>query len=815
MFVERALAGWEIETLVRGSEDGLLKRETVIPLLIHPGYEVLTCLLTNSPLQSTILSYIIGGIEGFERKLPSEELYFLLTIIGVLRIIHRVLEIQDVFLNVLIPILSEFDSAPLVGSVRSRSFYMRFDQALTYRTKYILAIAAYVVDLAYPELVLLAVKIVSQLSSSTSVTSLLTLVEHSPDSERILSGFRQLLDVKSLDDIDVVETLLEQTTGTSAADRKSQELLDQAIRVAIPDPLVRNTKGGMAYLNIRHFLLFGGAESEHQIQDPHAIGACRMCAYVILDVVNVGVPRMRAKGKDRERARKAMVHAEPLFNVLSALIPEASQEPFIEVMYHDRSHVLASMATLHAFIDLHSRILDFAALDLHVQTNRGHHKSVLAILQILFGMDNMQDRDGSDASAHHQVCAVVVLTGRTRSRPPPLTWSISGHSTCMPVRVDATGCKVVDQLVLLSLLTSACRTLHSQACIMTTAQVEKLNAEMAYILESCRIENHRRQVTYAVASGYKVWRQLLDMTLTKCFHRLPHNRREDILFDLLHVLPGIVCSNVQQGTAVLLSEAILSTIAKLCKDRSIRSCFSLPGATSRQARYRPSGSLGPIVYGSVFDVADGAVLAEVIVDQDSFLPCAIQRYHQLFMLALQLVVAMLASLGMKHTTTNNQALELLSSHRDTIVIMLKNDSEEVALSYIEEIHLLIIFQLPSSMSVTNLLMLVEHSSNSEHVLSGFRQLLDVDSLDDVDASETLAEQIMGAGMADRECQEPLDQAMRVAILIFNPQHWSQDYPNIGSNSRFHPTQWISYSHKWLYDPKWHPLNLLPKFRKSA
>jgi nuclear pore complex protein Nup205 len=36
-----------------------------------------------------------------------------------------------------------------------------------------------------------------------------------------------------------------------------------------------------------------------------------------------------------------------------------------------------------------------------------------------------------------------------------------------------------------------------------------------------------------------------------------------------------------------------------------------------------------------------------------------------------------------------KALEFLSSHRDTIVIMLKNDSEEVVLSYIEEIHLLV------------------------------------------------------------------------------------------------------------------------------
>lgn len=627
-FVERALAGWEIENLVRGSEDGSLKRETVIPLLIHPGFEVLTRLLTNSPLQSTILSYIVDGIEGFERELPSEEPYFLLTIIRVLRIIHRVLEIQDVFLDVLVPILAEFDSAPFVGSVHSRSFYTRFDQALTYGTKYIPAIAAYVVYPAYPELVLLAVKIISQLSSSTSMTSLLTLIERSPDSERILIGFRQLLDVESLEDVDATETIAEQVTGAGAADRETQEPLDQAIRVAILDLLNRNTEPGTTYPNIGHFLLFGGTESEHQIQDPHAIGARRTCAHVILDLVNVGVPRMRAKGKDRERQRKAAVHAEPLFNLLPALsercyrivhqlcvhpctsdatmrylhtredffarhlaaipskVPEVPQEPFIEVMYHDGSRVLTSVPTLRTFIDLRSRILDLAALDLHVLTNKGHHKGVLEILQILFGTENMQDVGEIDwgdelgmslqpfrelGQSHLRVIEFIQSlsfdwSDSLTTNPVDLEY-LGSLNLQACVRVDATGCEVVDQSALLSLLTSACRTLHSQGRITTTAQADKLNAETAYILESCAIENHRREISYAVATGYEAWRRLLDMTLTKCFHRLPHDRRENMLFDLLHVLPGIVRSDVQETTAVLLSEAILSTITKLREDR--------------------------------------------------------------------------------------------------------------------------------------------------------------------------------------------------------------------------------------------------------
>jgi hypothetical protein len=46
-------------------------------------------------------------------------------------------------------------------------------------------------------------------------------------------------------------------------------------------------------------------------------------------------------------------------------------------------------------------------------------------------------------------------------------------------------------------------------------------------------------------------------------------------------------------------------------------------------------------------------------DQDSFLPSAIQRYHQLFVPSLQLIDGMLATLGTKHTTLTNQVFSLV------------------------------------------------------------------------------------------------------------------------------------------------------------
>ena len=48
-------------------------------------------------------------------------------------------------------------------------------------------------------------------------------------------------------------------------------------------------------------------------------------------------------------------------------------------------------------------------------------------------------------------------------------------------------------------------------------------------------------------------------------------------------------------------------------------------------------------------------------DRDSFLPSAVQRYHQLFLPALQLVSGMLIALGPKHTTGANQVSQLILS----------------------------------------------------------------------------------------------------------------------------------------------------------
>ncbi|KAJ7482279.1 nucleoporin Nup186/Nup192/Nup205 [Mycena galericulata] len=942
-FIERALASFDLESLVRASDDSQLKDDATVALLVHPGYEIVKRLLTNSPLQSSILTYVVEGLAGFEKGLADEEPYFASTIVRVLRITLRVLEIQDIFLDVLLPLLHEFDSAALIGTVHPRSYFIKFDQALSYGAQYAPALAAYVTFPSHPELVLLSVKILSALSFSSAFSSLYTLVERSDESDRIMAGFMRILGSESGVDVLLAETVAEQSTGAGAADENpnvNTAALQQAIRLAVLQLFIKNTEAGRPYPNIAHFFLFGDARTEHVIQDPHALGAHRTCIHVILDLSNIGVPRLDARDDDAPDSDPLFMTlpglAELLYRMVYQLcthsrtseftmrylrtredffarqlaaipsqVPFTTQEQGITVMYADGARVETTVPALSSFLRLRSWIFDLAALDLHVLTSKGHFKGVAELLDILFGNDGnaypgSQDGFREVGQSHLRIIEFVqslAFDWADMLTVEPVELHFLGQlnlHSC--VRKDANGCEIIDRTALLSLLTVARRMLHAQNSVVTPAQGDQLNAETTYILESCAVENHRREVAHAQSAGYESWKRLLDMTLTKCFHRLPHDHRENMLFDLLHVLPTILRSqDIQESTAVLLSEAVLSSVTKLREDRrhqvlvqaasgdadagtlpaerlyailrNILECvvennrvelvrgnlyaalinfvhlitpssedqsdgqdhqasgltMSLAASTTRddflfnetQALVqvsqagRPHSAAASLELGSLAlmksvmerlvatisrDAIDGSevwktvafmlldslvqlsglekqhiVLSALVrhgiltnfvrgikesdlrlqsvlkpdpddlnplyvyeakmslfvrmaqtrlgaerlleaqlipvlsqcdyldarpeadqsfMDQDSFLPSAIHRYHQLFMPALQLVNGMLATLGTKHATVSNQALDFLSSHSATVVILLKNDTEQIPLALVEEMHLL-------------------------------------------------------------------------------------------------------------------------------
>lgn len=628
-FIERCLASFELESLIAGSDDFSTKGDLLLQLAIHPGHDLMKRMLTPTALQNNIFSYIADGLDGFDNGLADEEPFFRFTITRVLRIVHRVLEIQDIFLDVFIPLLSNADGAAMFGPIHPVSYFIRLDQALLFSPEHVPAIATYVSYPAFPELALLGVKILTALATPTMAARLAIVVDRSVNSVRILDGFRSLLDTESYVEVEEAEAVAEDRTGAGAPDLEEPvDALQQAIRLAVLDFFIQNTKPDQAYPNIAHYILFGRSGEDDQIQDPQALGSRRASIHSLLDMINSGVPRLKSKGKGPRSSRGAIqalmttlpAFAERCYSVLYQLCqhPRTSdfnmrylrsredffarhlaalpfraaqtlQEPFIEMQYNDASRVVTTVPALCAFLKVRSIIFDLVALELHVLTNKGHHKGAMELLELLYA--NEEDLAGEN-SGHweEELFRPFHEVGQTHIpiieflqsldfdwvdslAVDPAELEFFGNlnlTSCL--RADASGCEVVDRTALVALLTAARRAVHAQGRILTQTHLQQAQAEMTYILESCAIENHRREVQFSTTNCYESWRRLLDMTLTKCFDRVPQDRRETLLFDLLHVLPGALQSgNTPDPTAGVLSEAILSVLTKLREDRLLQS----------------------------------------------------------------------------------------------------------------------------------------------------------------------------------------------------------------------------------------------------
>lgn len=668
-FVERALASFELEALVTSVENRSVTRESVAQLAIHPGYDVMKRLLNHTSLQSALLSYIVEGTDGFEKGFADEEPYFRSTIVRVLRIIHRVLEIQDIFLDVFIPLLFDLNDPAATGELHPASYFAKLDQSLLFAPEIISAIVSYVAYPAHLELTHLAVKILSTLSTPSTAYQLAVVLERSPDSIRILDGFRHILDAESSADVEATEVVMEQNTGAGAPDPTH---LDgdyiQAVRAQILDFFIQNTRQDRPYPNVAHYLLFGRLDTGDHIQDPHSLGARRTCMHSIVDLVNTGIPRASKRVEIREIPLLASIPAlaEKCYHVLFQLskhprtsdfttrylrsrenffarhliampfqVPVTAREPYIEVMYRDGSRVITTVPAFCSFLRLRSWVLDLVALELHILVNKGHHKSVSELLELLFGNagESFQNeqlgweqeafRPFQEAGQSHirmiEFLESLDIDWSDSLTPQPVEIEFLNTldlQSCM--QIDSAGCEVVDRTALIAMVANARRSLHSQGRILTAIHAQQLDAETDYILQSCAVENHRRVVRHAVAASFESWRRVLDVSLIRCYSRLPENRRENMLLDLLHALPSALDSgNVEEATAVILAESILTAITKLREDRR---AVQITDSLSPIARSLPAERLfsllksliGCILNNSRYELVRGNLYASLI-----------------------------------------------------------------------------------------------------------------------------------------------------------------------------------------------------------
>ncbi|KAH8829222.1 hypothetical protein DL96DRAFT_1597215 [Flagelloscypha sp. PMI_526] len=601
-FIERALASYSLEELLllaSRTATPQARRDAIIPFLIHPGYEILKRLLSDTPLLHTLLSSLVEGLYSFDRGLARTSPAFSSTIVRLLRIVHRTLEIQDHFLDILIPYVSELDVTTIIPSFHSRSYFTRFDQALTFGTDYVPAVAAYIGidEYAHTELGLLSVKILGLLSASPVAANVSALIQRSEHSFRILEGVSSALSMDNFDDPDEEALKAEEATGAGAPDSLVTESFPQAVRMAILNLFLTNTTQDSRFPNLAEFLLFGGQEQ----WSPRSSGR------VIIRLVSDGVPvrdEPNARSLDTlplfvrlptlaEKCYRVIyqlcmhprspqylmrdLRTEDFFARQLAAVPLIAPEvqnpdALLEVLYPDGTRIATSTSTLCSFLKLRACIIDLAALDLHRLTNGRFGSKVSDLLNILFGRGSATQGLHQYGQARMRIIEFIEslsLDWQDGLAVNPRTLEYFTNldlSTCTVT--DDTGIELLDRHALLLLLASAKRTLMFEGRVTNEGQRQRVDDDKDYILLSCIVENNRRLIAQAVSIGFESLQRILDVTLTKCFSRIPGHRRESILFELLSTIPPIITStNTAPSTAVLLSETVLSCMAKLREDR--------------------------------------------------------------------------------------------------------------------------------------------------------------------------------------------------------------------------------------------------------
>lgn len=312
-------------------------------VLCHPGFEVMTRLLTGSKLLDLIQEMIELGMEVVNTTAFTQMPYFAKCITKSLRIVRRCLEVQEQFLNVLVPHLME---SRVIADDVSLPYMARLEQHLLVRPRVVTALGVLVESIVHLEIPVLSTQIISMLSVSPyfmsggggadgiTMNRLVQLLASSSESERIRLAFVNKLAME--DPNPIVEDSLKskEQAGVDGQDETIREMFDEQtkemvyetpfgaywacssssssanekiysvdgqqpglvskLRLSIVKLLLKNLSTVRPVPNLAHFLLgFDVTKSvplsRTVLEDPTVTGQGMGCLHVILDLVRSNV----------------------------------------------------------------------------------------------------------------------------------------------------------------------------------------------------------------------------------------------------------------------------------------------------------------------------------------------------------------------------------------------------------------------------------------------------------------------------------------------------------------------------------------------
>ncbi|KAG9119549.1 hypothetical protein FRC07_005386 [Ceratobasidium sp. 392] len=590
---------------VRAEQAAIVQR-----MVQYPGFGILLRVLADERVRDVLLGIISGGVASMETGVDP---FFEKCLVRTMRIVLRVLKIQDGFVELLIPA-----ARGLSLDIDLPTVIPTFDQMLLWRPESVVYLASLInyQQSDRDEVPLLSVRLMTALSQSNSFNTM----ETTAISSRRVSRLLGMLGRDGADSIVQGYVQKLKIDAQEELDAEGEEI--RPIRGEILDFLLANTTTSAPSPNLAHLLLgfdVANAGSAMLIQDPRAAGGKESCLHVVLRLLGEGIPRLDRKSRRQSHNdqrpplfERHPVLAEKCYRLVHQLCTHAltfgstirylrTHEDFFArqlsvipmrpsgmvrapngtVRLSGNGDVQTTCSALTAFLRLRSWVLDLVSLELHIMTGVEQDPRASRILGLLF---QKQTTETEGALTVFEEAMNVPAPGQALMRVLELLESLAFQWTdasavdavelqlfsdlkfdsCL--RADATGCQVVDAAALSALLTHQRRHLQRQGFLPTPEHHVQLKKETVYLLECCVLENNRRQIAHAREAAYEAWTRLCNVALTKCFDTLPDDSRETILFDVLLALPPVVFS-AEPSTAVLLCETLLSLVAKLRDDR--------------------------------------------------------------------------------------------------------------------------------------------------------------------------------------------------------------------------------------------------------
>ncbi|KAK4058181.1 hypothetical protein OIO90_000920 [Microbotryomycetes sp. JL221] len=619
-FVEKCLASFDLGPFlawatVNGGRVGLTQSSSpLVTILAHPAFDILTRLLSASPLLETVLTLVIAGYDAIRNNLAGTPV-FTECMLRCMRILKRLFELQSPFLEVVMPLLAESSIQISQDKLTRLQGAVPIDQSLLYQPEAVVQIALLINCDDDDEIALLAVQLLTFIADSpffdvvqkfpeqsrVKLNRLVGLLQSSPETLRILDGV-----VVRLED-ELAESELEVDSSTE----DGADNLRHAIKSALLDLLLACTRTGRPAPNVAHLLLgFSTAAraDEMTIDDPEAANTQRTALHVILDMLAQNVSREDDQSptiaaKCYQLVRQLCLHKytsgvvarylrtrEQFFTTqtlaMPFTVPTASAGSLGALQYPDARQVVTSCAAVCSILQSEAWLLESAALELSVLSSAGDVRRQIELVSALFdtrptAIDN-DDASLIDQDRLSQALPRILEIFHSfdfawqdaiQVVEPKLNFFAElQFESCL--RANASGCEVYDFATLLSLIAAAKRELQARGILTSQAQQEEAKQEVKTIIETLVVDNHRREIQFVRFHTLRAWRNLLDIALTKSFHLLPAEGRHSLLLDLLQaVLPPLAAQETDVSIAELLSSGAVLLMTKL-RDEGVRLAFA-------------------------------------------------------------------------------------------------------------------------------------------------------------------------------------------------------------------------------------------------